>query len=143
MKKLALLGATLSLLLVAGCQTQQRATEIPAPAPAPKNEPTAYIVDISDSQIETAKNAVLDQLIDPESARFYRIYGTLTSAPNKEPRVCGEVNAKNRMGGYTGRKRFVVASGKPYIWEDKSSTSFSNFMIQAQCDLRPGETVPD
>ncbi len=46
---------------------------------------------------------VRSSLIDPESARFedVRAYPALNSG-------CGFVNAKNRMGGYTGRRQFVA-----------------------------------
>lgn len=50
------------------------------------------------------KDAVREGLIDPESARFGEI-----SYSDKGERACVEVNAKNRMGGYTGDKQMVVA----------------------------------
>lgn len=54
--------------------------------------------------IEMAKEAVRDKLIDPSSAEFYDLAehgnGSLTY-------VCGEVNAKNLYGGYTGKKQFI------------------------------------
>lgn len=42
---------------------------------------------------------VRSKLVDPDSAQFRNQSGK-----------CGEVNAKNRMGGYTGFKRYVVLS---------------------------------
>lgn len=42
------------------------------------------------------------QLADPDSAKFKNV------AYKKGIGVCGEVNAKNRMGGYVGYKTFVV-----------------------------------
>lgn len=47
-----------------------------------------------------AKDAVRAQLVDPDSAQFKDIQADGVT-------VCGFVNAKNRMGGYTGLKRFV------------------------------------
>ena len=38
-------------------------------------------------------------LFDPEAARFRNIKGN-----------CGEINAKNKMGGYTGYRRFIYNS---------------------------------
>lgn len=51
-----------------------------------------------------AKRAVPHRLKDPESAKFrditaVEVGGTIV--------VCGQVNAKNAMGGYTGFKRFI------------------------------------
>lgn len=43
-------------------------------------------------------------MVDPESARF----GEVTFSDN-DKLACVEVNAKNRMGGYTGDSQIVVA----------------------------------
>lgn len=55
------------------------------------------------AQIEVAAQKVKDNLIDSDSAKFRNQKGN-----------CGEVNAKNRMGGYTGFSRYI------YFPEDKS-----------------------
>ncbi|MDC5446163.1 hypothetical protein ACT4Y9_18345 [Acinetobacter baumannii] len=47
---------------------------------------------------------VSEQLKDPESAEFRNVKG-----------VCGEVNAKNSYGGYTGFKRFIVVNNSAVI----------------------------
>jgi hypothetical protein len=49
------------------------------------------------------KDAVLEDLIDPESARFGEI-----SYSKDGNHACVEVNAKNRMGGYTGDQQMFV-----------------------------------
>lgn len=54
---------------------------------------------------ETEKLA-REQLKDPESAKFQNIKG-----------YCGEVNAKNSYGGYTGFKPFYLSNGIP-VFED-------------------------
>ena len=46
--------------------------------------------------IEKSKKHVLNQLKDPDSAKFRNIYVIDKSL------VCGEVNAKNSYGGYNG-----------------------------------------
>jgi hypothetical protein len=56
------------------------------------------------SDSTAAKDAVLETLIDPESARFGEI-----SFSRSGKLACVEVNAKNRMGGYTGDNQVVVA----------------------------------
>ena len=55
------------------------------------------------AQIEVAAQKVKEHLLDSDSAKFRNQKGN-----------CGEVNAKNRMGGYTGFARYV------YFPEDKS-----------------------
>ena len=52
---------------------------------------------------EKAKRAVTEQLIDPVSAQFRNVHSLGES-------VCGEVNAKNKMGAYVGFVRFVVST---------------------------------
>lgn len=76
--------------------------------------------------VRLGNSAIQKSLIDPESARiewpFTLIGGTLT-LPNKPPAsgwyTCGWVNAKNRMGGYVGRSRFLIMfqQGQPTIVE--------------------------
>jgi len=65
------------------------------------------------SPVESAaKEAVKAQLVDPESARFRNV---VTQA--KTGAVCGEMNAKNRMGGYVGFTEFYVIDGKAHLPE--------------------------
>lgn len=52
------------------------------------------------------KEAVKNELIDPDSAKFKDIY------INRKAQVgCGRVNSKNKMGGYAGDRFFVVFTG--------------------------------
>lgn len=52
-----------------------------------------------------AKQAILNKLVDPESARWGDFY-TVTGEDGG-PLICGAVNAKNRMGGYDGMTGFT------------------------------------
>ena len=69
--------------------------------------PTAAEIDLA-----TCKAAILERLIDPESARFTEPFAAHTDDWRS---VSFVVNAKNRMGGYAGREkyfcRFDVKSG--------------------------------
>ena len=60
------------------------------------------------------RQAVLAKLKDPDSAKFQRErlrYGyTLSTSV-----LCGEVNAKNETGGYTGYRRFIASGHKMYV----------------------------
>ncbi|WP_271008667.1 hypothetical protein [Paucibacter sp. B51] len=52
--------------------------------------------------VQQMKADVRQHLNDPESAQFNQVF-----KGNKEGAFCGEVNARNRMGGYVGFTRFI------------------------------------
>ncbi len=54
------------------------------------------------SQVEAAKEAVAYDLIDPTSAQFREV------EENDYGNICGQVNAKNRMGAYVGYVPFYA-----------------------------------
>ncbi len=62
--------------------------------------------------IKAAKDAISKDMKDPNSTQFRDIkqykYGTFDV-------VCGEVNAKNSYGAYTGFKPFVVIDKAPFL----------------------------
>lgn len=53
---------------------------------------------------------VRNGLTDPESAQFRNIRVFSDWTP-RQTAICGEVNAKNRMGGYVGFKHFTAYGG--------------------------------
>lgn len=53
-------------------------------------------------------SSVKSSLKDPDSAQFQNVKG-----------YCGEVNAKNSYGGYTGFKRFISVDGNTVIESDE------------------------
>lgn len=63
------------------------------------------------SALQSAQARVKSELKDPESAQFQNLeeYGSI---------VCGEVNAKNSYGGYSGFKPFIVHGVQVAIAED-------------------------
>ena len=69
----------------------------------------AQSINPNDSVYSAIKSAVLSQLKDPDSAHF----GTLIrmTRPNLKGEpvdvICGEVNARNSFGGYSGMSGFV------------------------------------
>jgi len=59
-------------------------------------------------RIYIAKKAVKMHLKDPDSAKFENVFVNIANVKgSKIPMVCGYVNSKNMLGGYTGYKRFV------------------------------------
>ena len=53
---------------------------------------------------EQGKDAIKTKLKDPESAQFRNVQFHSGVAPV----TCGEVNAKNSFGGYSGYERFIA-----------------------------------
>lgn len=84
--------------------------------------------------ISSAQDAVRDRLADPESAVF-RSVGVYESGSMRE--VCGEVNARNRMGGMNGFAAFVYipanSSGPSRVLI--SGTASAPYGISAHCGL--------
>ena len=64
---------------------------------------------LSAAQVATVQAAIRNKLVDPDSAQFRSL-----QAERRKDRsdntytVCGEVNARNRMGGYNGFQPFSV-----------------------------------
>ena len=55
------------------------------------------------------RKRIVDQLTDPESARFKDEFLSLSDDESSTVKsLCGFVNAKNQMGGYVGFKAFYV-----------------------------------
>jgi len=74
---------------------------------------------------------VSNQLNDPESARFRGVKAAIWK--NGILVVCGEINAKNRMGGYVGYHLFTAGYGtdKPGLW----TAGFADETNQAESNL--------
>ena len=92
--KIYLLAGLACVPLLAGCISSQIVSEKPA--------------QLSKAQISQVEAAVKYSLIDPDSASFRNIRAsdlTLADGTNYR-RVCGQVNSKNRMGGYAGFSTF-------------------------------------
>lgn len=71
-------------------------------------QPTWYRVDATKQQIAYAKEKASYDLLDPQAAQFRNIYAV--SSGNGHDYVCGQINAKNSYGAYTGFKAFYVDS---------------------------------
>ncbi len=63
--------------------------------------------------VDEAGQALLDNLIDPASARYRSVFIRTTIGRDQLPHltICGQVNAKNAMGGYTGWTAFAYSGG--------------------------------
>lgn len=71
---------------------------------------------------ETAREYLTGELKDADTAKFRMIRKTSSGA------ICGEVNAKNSFGAYTGYKRFYAIEGYALLERDGS-----NIALDALC----------
>jgi hypothetical protein len=99
MGKFFLLSAA---LLLTACNSTPRPTVSATSAPQP--EAKFEDIKLSSAQITKVKQAVIERLKDPESARFNSAF--VASKQEGLIYVCSFVNAKNSYGGYTGNKPF-------------------------------------
>ena len=73
------------------------------------------------SEQNHATEKVKEILIDSQSAIFRNV-----RAPQSYKKVvCGEVNAKNRMGGYTGFQKFISIDRTPTMIDENRDISAS------------------
>jgi hypothetical protein len=73
-------------------------------------------VPLSTAQLKEIESTMSHNLFDPSSAQFRNVRATdvVLQDGTRERRVCGEMNAKNRMGGYVGFEYFggTMENGK-------------------------------
>jgi hypothetical protein len=103
------------------------------PKPA---QPTAEesIKAMEAKMIGAAQDRIISGLKDPESARFRNAF-----VSPRGRAVCGSVNAKNSMGGYTGFKRFIVAKDRIGIEDDETYFVESNWQARCINDVLEGD----
>lgn len=82
--------------------------------------------------INALRGAVLDQLVDPDSALF-RHEQFRSDWTAKGSYLCGEVNSKNRMGGYVGYKAFSAFSPTFAVIYSWDRTQFHTSSGQDAC----------
>lgn len=68
-----------------------------------------------------AKETIRATLSDPESARFRNV----RAADETRVVVCGEVNGKNRFGGYVGYRGFIVGGDITIMQKDDLDAAFA------------------
>lgn len=99
----ALVGAFAALAL-AGCE-EKKTAEAPAPA---------FMIDdtwkgVSPEVLASTAQKVSKDLKDPASMQMRHLVG----AEGKVAGLCGEMNAKNSLGGYVGFRPFFALEGHP------------------------------
>ena len=92
---------------------------------------------MSDFQMKRdAEKTILAGLKDPASAQFRNV--KIIEQRDGSKSVCGEVNAKNSMGGYAGFRQFSYTSSSGRASIDPASTEsfndrFASVTVQTHC----------
>lgn len=103
MKKIILCSVMSVIIALGGCES--------------KESKQAKIDKITtDKAFEFVKKVASSDLIDPSSAQFRNLKG-----------YCGELNSKNKFGGYVGFNRFIVLNDKAVVFEDEQNISTQVF----------------
>ena len=111
---------------------------------------TALALAASSANISTAQDRIARDLADPESAQFRDLKENSVGSG-----VCGEINAKNKLGAYTGFKKFfydakveegMIEPGSPDAATVRSATSLcassaTDSESQLKCDAVEGLTA--
>lgn len=118
-RKIALVSPVIvTILIITAIATQQdntpsdqkqppkmvRAAHVPS-TPAVATEDHARDTTREILWMEKGKKAVKEKLKDPDSAKFKNLF--FSRGADNVPCTCGEVNAKNSFGGFTGFQRFI------------------------------------
>lgn len=85
----------------------------------------------AEGQVEDAVRSVLK---DPESARFQSVG---VAEVNGVRVACGQVNAKNSMGGYTGDRAFMLKGDQ--LWMATSSEESTAVLITCSLTQAGGD----
>jgi hypothetical protein len=107
MIKLRLLAITANLLAV--CASPSLAQTIPPTGP---ETPTI-------AEKRRAASLIMNHFADPDSVMIANLTFTRLGAAAV---FCGRVNAKNRMGAYTGLQPFVIFAGQVTIGDGRPGT---------------------
>lgn len=90
------------------------------------------------SVVVLSRDGVRARLKDPDSAEFRNV-GYYSGGPGMA--VCGEVNAKNSFGGYSGFERFVaLGEDTAFLESDTSASEFQDAWNQL-CIKSPADEV--
>lgn len=80
----------------------------------------------NEARIAQAELAMKERLKDPESVQWRDVYVSRFA----EAAVCGQVNARNSFGGYTGFKQFIVVSGLNLAFLEGEVDGWSKIWIE-------------
>lgn len=92
---------------------------------------TVILSSCSEDKVRLAQETVRGTLVDPGSAQFQKV-----EIFRGGDVVCGEVNAKNRLGGYVGRRGFVVRTRdwRVFMFAAPGPDAIFNARLARACD---------
>lgn len=104
-------------------EKQQKAQYYADLAARTKKDYDQSIIEAEKNKVAMIAKKVTDSLIDPSSAQFRNQNGN-----------CGEVNAKNRMGGYIGFEKYIYDPKTDHvIISDKDTSSIVDALWSTAC----------
>lgn len=80
--------------------------------------------------VEKVKEHIREQTRDPEAVRFRKVLVTYVD------KVCGEFNAKNAYGGYTGYVRFLAfqtRDGEVVLIRERKDDPYYEWLLYTRC----------
>lgn len=77
-------------------------------------------------KLEPVKN----RLVDPYSAKFHNVHDYSLGI------ICGEVNSKNKLGAYTGKKAFLIDNGQVYFEQENTEKLIALCIDYPQCQSK-------
>jgi len=90
-----------------------------------------------DSGMQNVHDSIKAQLVDPDSAQFKN------EMKNEWGVVCGEVNAKNKMGGYAGFRSYRAFQVGSSGWHVKINEEKDDMAQLILCNSSPAEVRQD
>lgn len=84
------------------------AMAVASPAAAQFLDPQNQQAALLNLRIASAREGVIENLRDPEAAKFRHVIALRANQGNRGYFFCGEVNAKNAYGAYVGFRRFLA-----------------------------------
>ncbi len=110
----------------------------PAPSTAASSPPPVVAEEQEPTEPHGGRRQLLDRLTDPSSAQIRNtFYGPVVDG---ERAWCGEVNAKNQMGGYVGFARFIATPQSAFI--DTRDNALASAFWSPLCEQKASKAVP-
>ncbi len=109
--------------------------------PIPKAELPVQKASIPQSTVNMVHAVMREKMKDPESAKFRRLV-TYRSGLGDQI-ICGEYDAKNSYGGYTGYKNYYarVRGGEILIMHTDSTGSYTDYAHQGCAQAATGKII--
>jgi hypothetical protein len=111
---------------------------VPTAATIPEPRDDADLAKEVAKETPSTEELIKSKLTDPDSARFRNVMAVRPKSFSSGFLFCGEVNAKNQLGGYVGFQPFLAVGETAYIVTDGSIAEnlFNSFCLQGKPLMR-------